>query len=249
MVEGLTSIKTNNRWFDFFYEDRGAAVTLVTFTAALPSTLETYPIFSGKQIASKLDVNRLAFFDAAGGSAESLPTFWHLRTKRVDSQRIILSTINKVLAQNAGRSLLFFGSSAGGFAALNYSSHFPGSAALVLNPRVNLLSEPRHFERYAAKAFVGADPTRLVRTLPYDMAKRYSLPRGNQVFYLQNLEDVNYVRHHYKHFVNAVDGRPDVTYVTADWGNGHVLPPLEAYMGPLRCLVSSAPNWALTPFV
>lgn len=243
LSKGLTSIKTNNRWFDFVYEDRGAKVTLVTFSAATPAKVETYPSFAGHPMSLELDVNWLAFSDPATGSAESLLTFWHLGTRRVDSQRFIPAIVRKAAAQGSGESLLFFGSSAGGFAALNYGSQFPGSAALVMNPRVNILNYPNRFDNYSATAFPGFDEARLTQTLPLDMAAHYESPRGNTVFYVQNLQDSVYVKHHHAHFERSVVGRPDVQFITGDWGVGHVVPPREAYMGPLAALVASAPAW------
>lgn len=246
IAQGLTSIKTNNRWFDFIYEDRGANVTLVSFSAAASARTETYPNFSGRGVALALDVNWLAFSDAASGSAESLPTFWHLGTRRVESRKFIPAVVRKVLKQDDAECLLFFGSSAGGFAALNYGSQFQGSASFVMNPRVNLLSQPNRFDKYSGVAFSGIDPERLVRSLPFDMAKHYSTPRSNSVFYLQNMQDVTYTTHHYRPFAAAVRGKPSIQFITGDWGVGHVVPPREVYMGPLASLVSSAPDWKVS---
>lgn len=240
---GLHSIMTNNRWFDFFYEDRGAAVTLVTFNAALPATVTTYPMFSARPVAAELGVNFLGFADPAQGSAESLPTFWHLSTKRVDTLTLVPTVIQQLLEQQPDQRLVFFGSSAGGFGALYYSSLFAGSTSLVMNPRINVMHEPKRFPKYAAVAHPGSDRTRVARSLPYDMAALYEQPHGNQVAYLQNLQDPNYYRHHYSHFKKATEGREDVRFVTGNWGKGHVVPPRDVWAGELRTLVETAPHW------
>lgn len=241
--EGLTSIKTNNRWFDALYEDRGANVTLVTFHAGMPKRARKYPVFSSRAIAEELQVNFLGFADPACGAVESLPTFWHLGTKRVDSQRFVPAIIRHALATRSGEHLVFFGSSAGGFAALNYSSKFPDSAVLVMNPRVDLLSEPNRFPGYALTCFPGGDSDRLAKRLPVSMSSLYSSGKRNTVAYLQNTEDEDYYWHHFVPFMMAVEGRADV-YVHAEaWGEGHVVPPREAYTAPLASLVSNAPQW------
>lgn len=242
---GLNSIMTNNRWLDFFYEDRGAAVTMVTFNAALPASVTTYPVFSARPVASELGINYLGFADSAQGSAESLPTFWHLSTKRVDALKLVPSVINKLTSERPGQNLLFFGSSAGGFGALYYSAMFPGSAAVVLNPRINVMHEPKRFPKYAPVAYPGIDRTQVAHTLPYDLAKHYEQPQGNYVVYLQNLQDTNYYRHHYLHFRKAVAGRNDVRFVTGEWGQGHVVPPRDVYVKEVQSLAEAAPHWGI----
>jgi len=243
LQDGLTSIKTNNRWFDFVYEDRGADTTLVTFHAGMPQRAERYPIFSSRAIAEAIHANYLGFADPACGALESLPTFWHLGTKRVAAGRFIPAIINHVLATGTGKHLLFFGSSAGGFAALNYSAQFPESAVLVMNPRIDLLSEPNRFPGYAVTCFPGVDPKTLARQLPVSMSEAYAQSSGNTIAYLQNTEDDDYYWHHFVPFMAALGGKSDV-YVHAEaWGAGHVVPPRDAYVEPMARLVREAPHW------
>lgn len=246
---GLTSTLMNDRWFDFLYEDRGSDVTMVTFTAALSPKADTYPRFSSRPIAEELGINFLGFADAAHGNKESLPTFWHLSTQRVDSYRIIPLLISELREQRPEQNFLFFGSSAGGFAALNYSALFPDSVVVVMNPRVNLLNAPKRFKEYAPVAHPDTDRTTVARSLPYNTAKTYEQPRGNQVVYLQNLQDKIYYQHHYLHFKKAVSGRNDVRFVTGNWGDGHVVPPRGLYMNILQSIGDSAPEWRLPDMV
>lgn len=243
MREGLTSILTNNRWFDVLYIDRGADVTFVSFHSALSPKTTDYPIFSGHKMSEGLEANFLGFADPVCGGVESLATGWHLGSKRVDAQRFIPAVIKHTLAGGSGKHLLFFGSSAGGFAALNYSAQFPGSVAVVVNPRVDLLAEPNKFPHYAATAYLGFTPDMVARKLPTSMPELYSRPRGNTVAYIQNQEDATYFEHHYRAFAEATSGRDDIFTKTRDWGPGHVVPPRDEYFLPLQALVANAPNW------
>lgn len=237
LASGLNSMLLDGKWFDFYYEHRDAPVTLVAFSAAMPARLRTFPIFSGRNLLKDLDVNLLTFYDPACGNEESLPTFWHLGTKQVESTRFIPRIIDHALSSSPGAKLIFFGSSAGGFAALNYSSHFENSVAFVMNPRVNILNAPKRFGKYVEVAFPGEDKVHVARSLPYNQAKNYELPKGNRVVYLQNMQDKDYRLHHYNHFLKAVGGREDVEFVTGRWGEGHVVPPRGLYMGLLQKVV------------
>lgn len=242
---GLTSLKIDNNWFDFLFEDRKSNTTLVTFTAAVPAKAKTFPIFSSRHIAEELGVNFLAFADPASGGANSLPTFWHLGTQAIDTTKIIPQIISKIQFSTK-TNLLFFGSSAGGFAALNYGAQFPGSAVLVMNPRISLLNSPKRIQSYTPVNFPQSDSLSMIRSLPYDQSKVYNEPRGNRIFYIQNLQDNNYSRHHYAHFKKSTQGREDVKFILGNWGSGHVVPPKSVYVDRLRDLVTSAPNWQVS---
>lgn len=244
MRPGLSVIKSNGRYFDYFYEDRGSPVTFVTFHAATgPSTVE-YPIFSGRRIADKLGINLLAFADVACGGAEKLLTFWHQSTKRVPSSKFITRIINKAQQEQDGRHLIFFGSSAGGFAALNYSARFRDSVALVLNPRIELGAKPYRFKEYAQIAFPGWSLESVASRIPMSMSKLYSEGQANTVAFIQNSEDLVYFNNHFTPFHDATKLDQKVLVKLGNWGKGHVIPPEKVYMEPLELLVTNAPNWA-----
>lgn len=190
-------------------------------------------------MAVELDVNYLCFSDPAVGSNERLPTYWYLNTRRVQTQKLVLTAIRHVLATGSGSNLLFFGSSAGGYAALNNSAHFPGSTALVMNPRIDLMARPDRFAEYSAVTYPGWDAERVARSVPTNVSKMYVTPPGNRVVYLQNSQDKNYYRHHYSQFHAVAKGRDDVQFVVEEWGNGHVVPPRSAYMTRLQGLADS----------
>jgi pimeloyl-ACP methyl ester carboxylesterase len=244
LSDGLTSIKGHNRWFDVLYMDRGADVTFVSFHAAVPAKATHYPVFSNHRLSEGLDVNYLGFADPVCGSAESLKTGWHLGSKRVDAQRFIPAIVKHALTSRSGQHLIFFGSSAGGFAALNYSAQFPGSVVLVVNPRVELLAEPHTFPDYA-KAAYGATPERVADRVPTSMADLYSRSPRNTVAYLQNVEDTTYFDYHFRPFEQATRNKNDVFIKTGHWGDGHVVPPRDEFVLPLQSLVANAPNWSL----
>lgn len=234
---GLHSLNVNDRWFDFFYEDRGQPVTLITFTAAAKDSVDRYPLFALRHAADTFRANVLSFSDAAIGGPEALPTYWHLSTRRVNAQRFIPSIIWHL---TLGQERVFFGSSAGGFAALNYSAQFEGSVAFVMNPRINLLNRPRRHPVYTPRVYPGEDPGTIMRGMPYNQAKVYSQPQGNHVVYLQNVQDDRYMKNHYTPFERAVRGRPDVEFILGEWGEGHTVPPKDVYMNALDHLIERA---------
>lgn len=248
LQNGVSSFLANNRWFDVMHMDRGANVTIVTFHAALAQSTEEYPVFSGGRFAEEIGANHLAFADSACGSAESMLTFWHMSTKRVDAQSFIPRIIKHASSGDEPRYLIFFGSSAGGFAALNYSALFPGSIAFVMNPRIDLQGPPLRFDNYSAVAYPGWGPGEVAKKIPTNMAAHYSQPQGNMVAYLQNSQDPIYYNHHFAPFMKATLGNINIHTKVRAWGEGHVLPPKKEYVEPLKRLCLVAPDWQAALF-
>lgn len=242
--DGVSSIKGNNRWLDVQYVDRGSDVTFVAFHAAVAETKNEYPVFAGIQLAEALDVNYLGIADPACGSAESLKTFWYLSTRRVDAQTIIPAVVKHALHTRSGTHLIFFGASAGGYAALNYSAKFKGSAVFVMNPRIELRAKPDHFPMYAESTYPGWSLERVEGLVPTSMSRLYSKPQGNTVVYLQNSQDSTFFENHYVRFMEASAGRRDVFVMSRPWGKGHVVPTRSVYQSYLLNMVGKAPNWS-----
>lgn len=234
LADGISSLRINSRWFDIFYEDRGAAVTIVAFHAAISKENKTFPVFSGYEITKDLEANYLGISDPLSGNEEALPVAWHLGSERVESSTIIPAIVDHAIASRSGSRLVFFGSSAGGFAALSYSSKFPGSTAFVLNPRIDLLSPPLSFGRYAKAAYPGMPHSLVEKQYDLNMSNLYSKRQSNFVFYLQNKNDPIYFDFHFSQFINKINNRNNILFRLGSWGQGHVVPPRDIIFGTLR---------------
>ena len=234
LADGISSLRINSRWFDVLYEDRGSAVTIVAFHAATSRDKVSFPVFSGYEITKGINANYLGISDPLSGNEEALPVAWHLGSQLVDSAAIIPAIINHAIHSRSGDRLVFFGSSAGGFAALSYSSHFPGSTAFVLNPRIDLLSPPLSFGMYAKVAHPGVPHSIVEKKYNLNMADTYSARQKNFVFYIQNKNDPIYFNYHFKQFQKKINSRNNVLFRLGSWGQGHVVPPREIIFGTLR---------------
>ncbi|MGP5411982.1 hypothetical protein ACTXMY_18045 [Glutamicibacter ardleyensis] len=194
-------------------------------------------------MAKKFGANYLGFADPACGGVESLPTYWFQDTKRVKTTQFVEAVISYVVKNGQGKHLIFFGASAGGFAALKYSSLFARSLALVMNPRINLLARPDNFQDYSSHAYPGWSESTVKKLVMTDVSKIYSSPTENTVIYLQNLQDKNYHGYHYIPFLKKALSENKIYYKTGKWGKGHVVPPREVYEELLEMLITKAPNW------
>lgn len=106
------------------------------------------------------------------------------------------------------QQLMFYGSSAGGFASLMMAGHFRGSTALVNNPQTNCLAyRQRKVTRLLKQKFAGApkdvlfdeDPTR------FSVAHFYeSINYIPAITYYQCIEDSHHYENHFQPFVQTI---------------------------------------------
>lgn len=228
---GLHTVHQNNRYFDFIFEKRGSKTLFVSFSAAAGPEKTTYPIFSGKKLGESPLVDWLAIADAAQASPEGVKTSWHLGTKRLPTTEIIVALIKRLKMKFGYDNIVLFGSSAGGFAALNIGRQIPDSTTVVMNPRTELTTQPTTFNEFVAFAQGGKDE---LSDVEKSMSLAYSYPNGNRIVYIQNKEDEYYYRCHFTPFIEANVNK--IVQITGDWGPGHVIPPDWIYTSLLNVL-------------
>lgn len=241
LQSGLHSIDFQGEWYDFLYEDNGAKVTLVTFNAAVRLD-HSFPVFSGWSFPKKMQINLLAFSDPAIAMTPPVRTLWHLGTDRIVGPKVIRRIIDHFCPDNS--RLLFFGASAGGFAALSHSAERPRSAVFVLNPRTNLSALPEVLPEGGLEDYGSDFVSSIFERAEDDLRVLYNRPRGNHIFHLQNLGDAWYLKCQYGPFRDALLNRSEYHRLTGHWGSGHVAPPTADYVDILAALVESAPDWA-----
>lgn len=241
---GLHSLKINNRWFDLGYESRGSDTLLVCFHAAVGKNLKSSPLLSGRAVAAEIGSDWISFADPSVSHPDELETGWHLSTKRVPAQEIVRSTVNELKDSGRYKNVIFFGSSAGGFAALNQSYNFPGSIAFVMNPVVDIHNEAKRFwNDFCSEAYVGWSHEAVENKLNTSMSKLYSGSIGNRVLYLQNLQDEYYLNNHFKKFVETVGDKSRVLTYHGNWGQGHLVPPRWLYINALKTIMEASGQW------
>lgn len=224
---------------DFWVEDNESDTTLVVFHAALGAAPLDPPVFTGRSATDGLGVNRIFFSDPGLLAGSDLGLAWFLGTSQVDGTSVIAEVVSAVQKRLGAAHLAFFGMSGGGFASLNISQRFPGSAAIPVNPQTNILRyAPVHWTA-TSRACFGAKTDEAAEALlaghpRADQCEVYSRGFENSVIYVQNSKDPH-VSSHLIPFFEAIGWGGDAAVLTDDWGTGHV-PPKPA---ELRRLLSS----------
>ena len=239
---GISRISSGGMHLDFMYEDTGAPVTFVYFHAAL-GLKQTYPFFGGRSMLGGIAANYLGIADPVAGLANAPTAGWHLGTHTMPLHDVLVDVLEHVLDTASGTSLLFFGASAGGFAALFYGARFKSSLSIVVNPRTALLNPPHTFDEYQDIAYPDSSVESIGELICMDTAVLHNSGRGNTVGYIQNLQDKRFLNNQLVPFLDQCPGEEKVFLKLGEYGVGHVVPPRHVLRGSIKRAINSAPNW------
>ena len=243
------SIRYGAAFMDLLVEDRAAKTTIVMFHAAVNPNDTTLPVFLGRHIVEGVDANIVHVSDPSLDRGASIGWFTgdESRPFQQDLTRclrhIFTSFHPNTSESELGRRAIFFGASAGGFAALFYSHRFPGSLAVVANPQTHIgrYHEPQ-VKAYRKKCW---DNRKLSETsITFDLVSEYDKGFKNYVAYLQNKDDELHYTHHFLPWSQAVADHPrQWKLLLGDWGEGHAPAPPTLLMGILGYAAQLDGDW------
>lgn len=206
----------------FKWVNRNSDVTLVIFTATVPSHREiSVPVFSGMRMSELLPwANVLMVADPAVELDEELFSGWHMGTHMLPDYQVQLASIIKSFSGD--NKLVLFGGSAGGFAALDQGSRLPGSTVVAANPQTDV-SIRGLFPTVMRKAWNRKPED--VNSLPArtSVVEAYKNPLDVRVIYLQNLGDSSHVERHWKPFIKEIHYGIPYLSLTPNIGRGHLV--------------------------
>ncbi|WP_146112349.1 lysophospholipase [Arthrobacter sp. MYb222] len=228
---GKSTIMAGRVPIDIDFEYHGFSTTLVVFHAALSSKAKSLPMFAGRRLASQLPVNRLSISDPTLTLNDNLRLAWFAGSEK---QPGLQSAISKIVrhATNRDEKIIYFGSSGGGFAALQYAARHPGSIAVPINPQTDIARyNPVSVAKWVTSAWPNLDSKngRILPPVYTDVSKQYCRQRDAKVFYIQNTGDISHVRNHQKPFLRRIHSQNFCKMIDVNVGKGHV-PPSPSFL-------------------
>ncbi|MBD5647620.1 MAG: hypothetical protein HDQ89_08395 [Desulfovibrio sp.] len=205
--------KIKNQLFDFvFFPARSKNLFVLCPSAITPGKSPVPHFYRWAWAAQGLfPGNVLVVSDPTFHLDPRLGKGWFFGTREEDATLYfskVLEIFCKTL-QIDDRNLCFWGSSTGGFIAMQLARYFPGSTAVAVNAQTdisryedNALFYQLEFPGLAAEEINRNFASRL--NLVAD-SKNFS---GNTLFMVQNLQDSHHYREHFLPFYSAVSGRP-----------------------------------------
>ncbi|KRE35507.1 hypothetical protein ASG73_16360 [Janibacter sp. Soil728] len=232
------------------------------FGGAMPTRPQhTPPFFSGHNLGRRAGGRYLAFSDSLVAAEVDLTLGWYAG-RAADRAQDAVATVLELAHQRWGRELLLVGGSGGGFAALEQlrRARVPTSA-FVWNPQTDIQRYINTFADAYLRTALGLSQVALDRLSPEAKAERAGAAGielaaagrpiaahgdGGRLLVLQNATD-SHVADHMGPYLDRADltdrgagvysdGRE--TWLIADMGNGHAVPPRQAleagFLGMLR---------------
>ncbi|MCC3269896.1 hypothetical protein MUG94_11460 [Arthrobacter gengyunqii] len=247
VLDGLHTIDIGGLPLDILYRHRSAATTLVTFHAAATSQA-SIPIFSGTRMTEEINANVVFVSDPSLVIDEKIKLGWFAGNRHQPLQSVLPEVIRHIVRDTGAQHLIFFGASGGGFASLYYSSLFPGSLAIGVNPRTIVdRSFPTAISRYAQLCWGLSEQqdisNLLSKTIHSDLRIHTPLPPVNTVAYVQNSQDERYINSSLLPYLDAFEDTSHIHLLMKDWGKGHVPADRKFLIELLTLSTARAPRW------
>ncbi|WP_140400598.1 hypothetical protein [Gulosibacter sp. 10] len=222
---GLNSVEVGGRYLDVLVEDRKSPVTIVAFHSALTKSVKAMPAFSGRQVAAAAGVNLVAVSDPTIEMGD-IDLAWFFGNRDTGPLVEVFAPLIKHAARSLrSRRIILFGSSGGGYAAINFGSQFPGAIVLALNPRLDLAGPPLpNFDPYFEIGHGSLDDSS--RHVIFDkfispsMRQKYASGLPFHLCIFQNTGD-HYFKKQFEPFVEGLAGDDWLHVRTEYTGKGH----------------------------
>lgn len=216
-------------FIDALLINKASDTLVVSFHGALNRANYTLPRFERIATLNQTEYSSLYIADPALWLDESLQLAWYTGWKDLKLDQLLASLIHNISNQLKIKNLILSGSSGGGYASLQVSSHLPGSYALAFNPQTHIHgyhdsgkpTDNGAVRKYIEVLYPQAAPHGIwkidfnvdwTQSLDdrYSPIRRYSNPHENVVVYCNNLNDWH-VEQHYEPFRQAMRESESVT--------------------------------------
>lgn len=249
LSSGLHSIQLGNELLELFIEDRSAETTLVSFQHRV-SVRTPYPTFVGMGAAGRTGANLIAVADPGVALDPQVRLAWYLGTRSIGPLKpILLPILKKSITELGGSRTVFFGTSGGGYPAVDYAREFPASIGLTINPMLGFNNQnQRDLDRYMDGCHPGlsSTPYKRVRS-EYAQNLAEIIPRDADCFYAMyhNLQDAEFYAAHHAPFVQHRRGDLRIWERLENDGEGHLpipKPRLDSILRSLSDVTNSIPE-------
>ena len=238
---GINVIDCGQTLLELHIQDRNAATTLVVFHAAADLSQTSLPLFTGERLTEGSEANIVFVSDPM--LERGCGIGWFTGDNDCKFQAKLVAILQKVQKDLDASNLIFYGSSAGGFAALYYSHQFPNSLAVVSNPQTNIAEyHEAAVKQYAQRVWKSDDISNALATT--DLVPLYAKSFPNYVAYLTNEKDEFHNSHHLAPWAQATeDSAERRRFLVGDWGDGHASPPLYVLKGVIDFAIAVNGEW------
>jgi pimeloyl-ACP methyl ester carboxylesterase len=205
---------------------RRSPYLVLSFNGAVDRGKHQLPRFAATGIHSYTRASIVALSDPSLARSESLSMAWYAGHEGFELQKILPDFIRRMIESLRASRVVFVGGSGGGFAALYYSWHFPGSVALVSNPQTDLdRYNSYHLKTYRTACWPSLEADApLSSAITTNLCPLYAERVENALIYFQIANDWGHLTRHFAPFVAGLprEHADHLIARVATWGKkGH----------------------------
>ena len=242
LIQGIQVIPFGDSVLEVLVQDRRAKTTLVLFHAAVDPRKTSLPVFIGHQLTEELDANLVFMSEPSLELGASIG--WFTGDPSRDLQHDLVKVLGHIQSGlKKAKYLMFYGSSAGGFASLYYSHQFPNSLAIVANPQTDIVKyHPEHVTKFLERVWKTDDIQEV--SAQTEVCSLYGESFPNFVGYLQNSDDELHIQEHCLPWAEVTQQFEDRRAFLIDyWGEDHAPPNFFLLQGILQYAATLDGNW------
>lgn len=233
---------------DFAIVPRLSDVLVVALHGGVELGANRLPKFEWLRTLASESFSQLYISDPTLTLDENLINGWYMGDAEEDLSPRLAELIQAVAVKLKARSIVLFGSSAGGFAAARIGSYIPNSVALAFSTQRNLAYGPiAHVEGFFKFVIPEFSSYGMAHA---ELGRRISLEEtvdpstdGQRFVWVQNTGDVEHMRDHFEPYaerLNALQISGDVHLIRKYYGPGHPIPPLSLLKASLAASIEFA---------
>ena len=242
---------------DVLVVNKQSDVAIVSFHGATDRKTTVLPRFERLRTLLELEVSSIFFSDPTLHLDPNIWLTWYTGWGEIDGHQAIAQLSQSIAQAIGAKTLIFTGSSGGGFAALQVSAIIPGSVAVAFNAQTDIggyLVEGKYYTQQ--KDYVRVVWPEIWSTFEtpsgiegsnwagladdrVSALKTYSVPRQNRVYLVQNIEEYHYE----EHFLPLLDAawrggnHENIVPWVNRQGEKHVVPTLKMFTTCLEKVV------------
>jgi hypothetical protein len=216
--KGTYGILSKDSLFEFFVDNKKSKKVVIMLPGATDRS-KTIKNFQRHSWSDDFNCSVVSFIDPTINEYNDLSIGWYqgsVGNYLIPKLAIAISTLIKSLGV-CESDVLFFGSSAGGFASLKLADYFPKTTVVVINPQIYLNHYTHtHYQKLISYSYKGSSVEDVEKTHKDRISVDIDI--GNRVapiFYFQNTCDKMHVNKHLKPFVNKFN-EGDCNYLVVD---------------------------------
>lgn len=196
--------------FEAYFVKKESKKLVIFFPGAIDRKKVSPPIYHRWSWHNKIHANTLFVNDPTLYLSDELRIGWLLGEKNINYTELMCSFINLCISRVfiGIDEVVFYGSSAGGFMALQVAANYPDAKVLVNNCQTNVLKYRKsHVDDLIQTCFSDMSESDVENLYGerVDLVKRFKnkkIPR--KVIYMQNTADIFHMENHCLPFINSL---------------------------------------------